>query len=65
MRLPAAATKQELQSLAIAEKPKPIWSMTFTPNGQTQEERGLEARFGEVYREYKRRVPRWLGLPRR
>jgi protein-S-isoprenylcysteine O-methyltransferase Ste14 len=30
-----------------------------------QEERGLEARFGDEYRAYKRRVPRWLGIPRR
>ncbi len=29
-----------------------------------REERGLEARFGEAYREYKRAVPRWLGKPR-
>lgn len=26
-----------------------------------REERVLEARFGEVYRQYKRTVPRWLG----
>jgi protein-S-isoprenylcysteine O-methyltransferase Ste14 len=26
-----------------------------------QEERGLEARFGEIYRKYKKRVPRWIG----
>ena len=26
-----------------------------------REERNLEARFGETYREYKRAVPRWLG----
>jgi protein-S-isoprenylcysteine O-methyltransferase Ste14 len=26
-----------------------------------QEERGLEARFGDGYRDYRRRVPRWLG----
>jgi protein-S-isoprenylcysteine O-methyltransferase Ste14 len=26
-----------------------------------QEERGLEARFGESYRAYQRRVPRWIG----
>jgi protein-S-isoprenylcysteine O-methyltransferase Ste14 len=30
-----------------------------------QEERGLEARFGEAYRDYRRRVPRWLGKIRR
>jgi protein-S-isoprenylcysteine O-methyltransferase Ste14 len=29
-----------------------------------QEECGLEARFGEAYRAYQARVPRWLGLPR-
>jgi protein-S-isoprenylcysteine O-methyltransferase Ste14 len=29
------------------------------------EERDLEARFGDAYRAYKARVPRWLGLRRR
>jgi protein-S-isoprenylcysteine O-methyltransferase Ste14 len=30
-----------------------------------QEERGLEARFGDAYRDYCSRVPRWLGKIRR
>ncbi len=30
-----------------------------------QEERGLVARFGEAYRAYRRRVPRWIGTIRR
>ncbi len=29
-----------------------------------REERALEERFGEVYRQYKRTVPRWLGKTR-
>jgi protein-S-isoprenylcysteine O-methyltransferase Ste14 len=29
------------------------------------EERGLEARFGEVYRDYQKRVPRWIGVVQR
>jgi protein-S-isoprenylcysteine O-methyltransferase Ste14 len=30
-----------------------------------QEERGLEARFGDAYRDYRSRVPRWIGKVRR
>jgi protein-S-isoprenylcysteine O-methyltransferase Ste14 len=32
--------------------------------GVPREERALEARFGEAYRDYQRRVPRWLGKRR-
>ena len=30
-----------------------------------REERGLEARFGAAYREYRRTTPRWFGKPKR
>jgi len=30
-----------------------------------REERGLEARFGDAYRDFRRTTPHWLGKPRR
>jgi len=40
-----------------------FWWAAFSFYLVPQEERTIEARFGEAYREYKRRVPRWLGKP--
>ncbi len=37
------------------------WWVIFSFVHIPSEERTIEARFGEVYREYKRRVPRWIG----
>jgi protein-S-isoprenylcysteine O-methyltransferase Ste14 len=42
-----------------------LWFATFNFVIVPWEERDLEARFGDDYRAYKMRVPRWLGLPRR
>jgi protein-S-isoprenylcysteine O-methyltransferase Ste14 len=41
-----------------------LWTLTDRLT-VAREERGLEARFGEAYRDYRRRVPRWLGVRRR
>lgn len=38
-----------------------VWSAWFSFVQVPREERTIEARFGEAYREYKSRVPRWLG----
>jgi len=38
-----------------------IWWVFFNFVQVPSEERTIEARFGEAYREYKRRVPRWFG----
>ena len=42
-----------------------VWWAWFRFVQVPSEERTIEAHFGEAYREYKNRVPRWLGLPRR
>ena len=41
-----------------------LWLSMFHFVIVPHEERDLEVRFGEAYRAYKARVPRWLGLPR-
>ncbi|HKY53196.1 MAG TPA: isoprenylcysteine carboxylmethyltransferase family protein [Anaerolineales bacterium] len=38
-----------------------IWYLFFNYYAIPQEERILEAHFGEAYREYKHKVPRWFG----
>jgi protein-S-isoprenylcysteine O-methyltransferase Ste14 len=40
------------------------WLAVFSLLAVPYEERDLEARFGEAYRQYKRHVPRWLGRHR-
>lgn len=40
------------------------WGLFFNYYLIPNEERVLEAHFGEAYRAYKARVPRWLGKPR-
>ncbi len=41
------------------------WYIFFNYYAMPQEERILEAHFGEAYREYKNKVPRWFGKIRR
>jgi protein-S-isoprenylcysteine O-methyltransferase Ste14 len=36
------------------------WAMIFALYQIPTEERTMEAHFGDTYREYKRKVPRWL-----
>ena len=38
-----------------------VWWAFFNFFQVPQEERVMEARFGEAYREYKKKVPRWFG----
>ena len=38
-----------------------VWWTIFNFYAVPKEERILEARFGQAYREYKNQVPRWLG----
>ena len=42
-----------------------IGSLLVGPVVVRREERGLEARFGDVYREFRRTRPRWFGMARR
>ena len=42
-----------------------VASLILGPVIVAREERGLEARFGDVYREYRRTAPRWFGRVRR
>lgn len=42
-----------------------VWWIFFNCYALPTEERALEERFGDAYREYKNRVPRWLGKVRK
>jgi protein-S-isoprenylcysteine O-methyltransferase Ste14 len=42
-----------------------VWFLFFNYYQMPLEERILEAHFGETYREYKNKVPRWFGKIRR
>jgi protein-S-isoprenylcysteine O-methyltransferase Ste14 len=37
-----------------------VWCLFFNYYAVPHEERAMEAHFGEVYREYKNKVSRWL-----
>src|SRR5687767_6386959 len=61
------ATTLAGQALLIGSRLIAVWFLTFVAINHTyfllSEEPGLEERFGDSYREYKRAVPRWI--PRR
>lgn len=40
-------------------------ALVFGPVVVRREERGLDARFGNAYSEYRKNTPRWAGKPRR
>jgi protein-S-isoprenylcysteine O-methyltransferase Ste14 len=42
-----------------------LWWIFFAFLAVPYEERQLEARYGEMYLQYKNTIPRWFGLPRR
>src|SRR5262249_43646700 len=41
-----------------------VWCAQFNFVNLPMEERALEARYGQIYLDYKNRVPRWFGKPR-
>lgn len=38
-----------------------VWFLFFNYFAMPQEERAMEAHFGDAYRDYKKQVPRWFG----
>ena len=52
------------ESLILRSLPVAFWAVVFFAGNAVyfplSEERGLEARFGDSYREYKANVPRWI-----
>ena len=42
-----------------------VMALLIGPVIVPREERGLEVRFGDAYREFRRTTPRWLGKTRR
>ncbi len=42
-----------------------VMALALWPVFLPREERALEKRFGDAYREFQRSTPRWVGKPRR